>query len=203
MKKTIITLAAATLGLSSVNAQTIINGDFEDAPGTLQLATVPNGWTATVTGTDPDLVDIITPSTAFTPAGATGLYVEVHDFGSSGTLSQDVGGFIIGQTYELTFDWGNRGPNAGNDPAFDFNFLVSAGNGSFSAIGNGLVDFREESFLFTAASTTETIAITFNGGGQTGGAFDNFSVAQVAVPEPSSALLLGLSALGFFSRRKR
>ena len=215
MKKTLITLAAATIGLSSAGAQTIVNGDFEDLTGLTSIGSSgqifrgpsPAGWTWTPGGAGGavagiDVLDYALGGSPTPNANSGTYYFEVATRGDFGVLSQDISGFTVGQQYELNFDWGNR---FGGDPttsSFDFTVSIDGESFSQSAVNGSQLGLFSQSILFTASSSNLTLSLdlldqdTFSGG-----AFDNFTVT--AVPEPSSALLLGLSALGFIGRRKR
>ena len=199
MKNTILTLTSVMALTGAANSQTVTNGSFEANGTTTTSGVNANNWSWSGGAIGFDLVN---KSHTGSPSGVTGdMYLEAYDSTSLGTLSQAVSGFVIGEAYTLSFDWGNRIQGA---DAYDFS--VGIGGQVFSQTGSGLVNMTNESLSFTAGATTETISISFNDPGvysNTIGALDNFVITPLTVPEPSSTALLGLGALGLLIRRKR
>lgn len=196
----------ALLLLSGVSqAALITNGSFEDTTGLSGggsfFTGVPNGWTFTN-----DAVQLLTASIPTAPSGFDGnLYVEVFTSSDDfGTLSQTISGLIVGQVYEVSFLWGNRGTT----PAQAFDFDIEIGGSTFSRTGSGLVNMTPGLITFTAASVSHSLNLTFNDPGSstvTGGALDAFVINQVSapVPEPSTLAMFGLGAIGLVARRPR
>ncbi len=195
MKYTLITLAALS---GTAFAQTIVNGDFSDTSGMTAYAGgaafrgVPAGWTS-----DNGNVHVQTPARHGDPAGFSTNYVDVSSPVSPVTISQAVDGFIPGQQYTLSYDWGNW-------LASPYDMTISMGGQSASHIGTGIKAASSNSFTFTASTTTETLSIAFNHtNGDSESGFDSTNFTVTPVPEPSSAALLGLGGLALILRRRK
>lgn len=212
----LILIASAT----SANAQTVVNGDFSDLTGltggpqvfTASPASSLPGWTYTpITG--PDIIEVFSysmPITVNSPAqvlSSDDFFLEGSGApGLTGTLSQVIDGFDVGQQYCLDFEWGQR--QQFSERIYDFE--VNIGNGSFSAttpasqVGSGVeVGMNAETIFFIPSSSSETLSIDFLSGSGTGAAVDSFSLRICTIPEPSSGVLLGIGLLGLLRRRKR
>ncbi len=223
MKNTIIALAASAIALGSVNAQNLINWNF-NAGDTVATAVLSDGSTATAT---------LTGGAAFD--GTPTSLLRTNDFGNDFFGGNPTGGSLFfrnvaGSSLTVSFSVGNLGdilysnigspaddPNGPfdpvtttlsgvsiigtvlNDSTFDISSgnLVSQGPTSFSqgdpVQGAGILtaEGRYNSFTFS----------DFQGGLQN--ELFGFAVVDSPVPEPSSALLLGLGAFGLLGRRKR
>ncbi len=193
MKYTLITLTA--LSGAAFGQNLVTNGDFSDTSGMTSNGTyftgVPNGWTS-----NNGNVEVITPAYGSNSAGFTSNYIDVVG-PEAITISQQVNGFTAGQQYTLSYDWGNR-----NHAPYDM--TISMGDGSASHIGSGIATSSNNSFTFTASAATETLSVAYNytnGNSVTGFNSTNFTVT--AVPEPSSAALLGLGGLTLILRRRK
>ncbi len=189
-------LAALTLALFSLawaspaaaDGQALVNGGFETGDFT--------GWTLSGNTTDPFYgVDGLVPN-----SGNFGAFFGVE--GSPVTISQDFTA-ALGQTVVISFF---LDPGAGGFPG-EVDTFEAILNGtsllSIDAVNDPnppLPGYTEYSFTLNASQTNNTIAFSF----QNDDDYWNFDDASVAVPEPSSLLMLAtaLPGLLFFRRRK-
>lgn len=126
-------------------------------------------------------------------------------------LSQTIEGLVVGQVYELSFEWaaGELVPYESNE-TFNAGWQVSFGSDSVTVMSDplsyrGFQSWQTETYSFTATATSQVLA--FLSSGSPSGAppislLDNISLTQV--PEPSVGLLAGLCAafaLGFRRRK--
>ena len=181
----------------------IANGSFENTSGpdlapvngsSSNFIGVPVDWMwtpgANTPAAPPTEVQLLDSSIGVSPSGIDGsFYLELHRTPDTGTLSQTVTSLIVGEEYEVSFLWGNRG-----EPTFgdDYNFTVEMGDSAFSRDGSDKLDFSVGSITFTAAATSDDLNITFNdllatGGTETGGALDNFVIRQVSNTQAAMA----------------
>ncbi|MGB0993115.1 MAG: PEP-CTERM sorting domain-containing protein [Akkermansiaceae bacterium] len=213
--------AAGLLGLaSSADAATIItvnNAGFESqvvADGeafTSSHTTVDAG--ASASGGDSTITNWIESNTAdhlsfvLNPGSGSIQATEGNNiaFIQNSTISQTLSGFTLGtgDTVSVTFDlWST---NAGNGSTFLVNFAgIGAQNPSTITVGGSVVP---QSIDFTVGAgqdglTTGDLSFQSTIGGNRY-RIDNIQVSLTAVPEPSSAVLLGLGSLALIIRRKR
>jgi hypothetical protein len=145
-------------------------------------------------------------NTSFTPAEQAELISSFQQFGASGVFGQ--GAFDFASFFQFNADGGRVGAAS---PALGKNVVMVVGNGADIASSTELAVFISASTFTddTAAPVPAGVAfpvptigaLGFSQGAQASN-IDTTSLAAL-VPEPSSALLLGLSALGFVARRKR
>ncbi len=206
-----LTLLGSLAG--GVMAQTITNGSFEDVSGLTAVTEaygiayngVPNGWE--FSGTNVQVLPYSFSSGSPTAAaGGLAHYVEAWGESDIGTLSQLVDGFNVGDSYRLTFDWGGRTPFYSGE-VYDFTVSIAGISKNYSGLSTQEGMYTDH-IDFQATAQNETVAITWNatpslpiGGSQQIGLIDNFRLE--AVPEPSSALLLGIASLGLVARRRK
>jgi hypothetical protein len=147
------------------------------------------------------------------PTGGSGNFVALdgdQTSGIQGSISQTISGLTLGATYTVTFDWAT-GQLQSRSGATTDNVKVSFGGQSYttqtiSNASGSSTPWLQQSFLYTATSTTETL--TFLAQGTPTGlppmvALDGISVVQT--PEPASIAVMGsgLMLLGYFYRRRR
>jgi len=200
---TVIAVALSLMGASRTRASLITNGDFETGDLT--------GWSfsgnvgvGSVTGFHVNAAGVGTFPTGQYAADFGGA-----DLPDTGILSQNIV-TVAGVQYTLTFDYGkfetgsatqaiavsatNRGDN---DSLLLQTISDSSGTADLSTV------FSPYSFSFVATGLQTDIQFSDVSAGtmETDGLLDN--VAVIAVPEPSSLVLLGASGLFMLRRQRR
>lgn len=181
-------------------AQTLINGSFENPATTNSYAGAGDGWTTTGNAS---VNNSSSYNTGRTPYGDQYLRLLGFVNPTSGmvipaTASQTIGsGFIIGNTYRLTLS----GVSASSLQSSQLGISVSGGanaglNAMLPAQGQNpppILPFVDFSLDFTV-TTNAPVTITFNNSLNTGAIIDNVNL----VPEPSTwaAMLVGVVVLG-------
>ena len=232
-----ITLAlAAVAAMSAMSAQAanlVVNGGFEattNGKGQLGFNTNATGWT-NVNG----YTFLYTPGTVDSsgangesgnvsmwgtnngglnaiPNGPTGGNFIAFDGGYKVTpLQQTIIGLVVGQKYDLGFDWG-AAQQFGYTGATTDQWQVSLGNETHSTAiianaSHGFSGWVHQNFTFTATGASEVLsflAIGTPNGVPPFALLDGVTLAA-AVPEPSTwALMLGgVAVIGFIARRRR
>ena len=229
MKTILRTLAIAAFGLQAMVAMAapvnlVVNGGFEQLTnGAGKFST--NGGTTVATGwTSSGYTFIYTPGTVDTTgAGPSGLKLWGPNNGAknglttsptggnflasdgvyqAGPLKQTINGLVIGQNYQVSFDWaGAQQYNfSGNTTE---GWTVSLGSQSFdtvmlSNVSHGFTGWKAQTFTFTANAASEVLSFLAKGtptGAPPFTLLDNVSL--VAVPEPGTVweILIGALAL--------
>lgn len=213
--------AAAIIGLaSSANAATaitVLNGSFESqvvADGeaytatytTVDAGTSASGGDSTITSwTESNTADHL--SFVLNPGSGSVQATDGNNiaFIQNSTISQSLSGFTLGtgDTISVTFDlWST---NQGTGSTFEVNFAgIGVQNPAAITIGGPAVS-RTIDFTVTAAQdglTSGDLSFKSTLGGNRY-RLDNVQVLHTAVPEPSSAVLLGLGGLALILRRRK
>ena len=231
-----ITLALAAAAMSALPAQAVnlvVNGGFEattNGKGQLGFNTNATGWT-NVNG----YTFLYTPGTVDS-SGALGESGNVSMWGTNNgglnaipnsptggnfiafdggykvtPLQQTIIGLVVGQKYDLGFDWG-AAQQFGYTGATTDQWQVSLGNETHSTAiianaSHGFSGWVHQNFTFTATGASEVLsflAIGTPNGVPPFALLDGVTLAA-AVPEPSTwALMLGgVAVIGFIARRRR
>ncbi|MDP4623602.1 MAG: PEP-CTERM sorting domain-containing protein [Akkermansiaceae bacterium] len=210
------TALAALFAGTSQAAITVVNGDFQ-TPTTPVTANnsfaatgidTISGWT--FTGATSGQVNILANGNP-APSANTGKtagdqYVVFNEGGSAtgGTLFQTITGLDINQLYRVSFDVIalfsiTNNVIVGGDFSSS-SVSLGSGSGQATAVGNG---GTTATFTFTATETSGVLTFTDNSSAtaliDTG--LDNITIT--AIPEPSSAALLGLASLALLARRRK
>lgn len=202
-----LALAGAAL---SAPAQTITDGGFEtpDQPGTSgfdnfeQANGTGNGTLAGSPFTFTGGAGISENGSAFqgTQLAAEGDQLALIQ--DTGSFSQTISGFTVGQMFNLTFQVAARGEQTGGNP-----FTVTIGGDTIftDTVGPTSGSFTPvTSSNFTAASDTLTLTFTGDADARPGDNTSFFDALAInVVPEPASLGFLALGGLGLLARRRR
>lgn len=211
---------AGAIAAAPAGAITISNGSFEDvvivAPFTSgNLADVP-GWIHGGVAADGPLWRVgynEGGGSDVTVAGQGQQFVTLGGGGivGSSSWSQNLSGFVIGNTYRLDFMMsGECGPGFGCQIAQTLAATIDQGvdaSQSFTEtniVGNYWEDWKNESMTFVADATSLTLSFAATTQFDVG--LDDVSITSVSqVPVPMSAPLLAAGLLGLtrFRRRSR
>ena len=233
-KITLVLAAAAAMGALPAQAvNLVVNGGFEattNGKGQLGFNTNATGWT-NVNG----YTFLYTPGTVDS-SGANGESGNVSMWGTNNgglnaipnsptggnfiafdggykvtPLQQTIIGLVVGQKYDLGFDWG-AAQQFGYTGATTDQWQVSLGNETHSTAiianaSHGFSGWVHQNFTFTATGASEVLsflAIGTPNGVPPFALLDGVTLAA-AVPEPSTwALMLGgVAVIGFIARRRR
>jgi hypothetical protein len=212
--RTILLLAAAFGGLAGPASAQLLNGNFEGGtfvPSGLPQDTIPNGWTIGPPSPASSSLINVTNATGAPPLGPhTGsFYARFQSPQTNGTrdcLLQDMQ-TVAGQTYTVSFSVAITSTSVGNtlglDPEWDENtpnqHTLGANQFYFAPTNTGPVGYQ--TFSFTETASTALTRIDFHGIDVNGSILlDDVSVTPV--PEPSSFLVVGLTAAaGYCGRR--
>ena len=237
MKINKITLAlaafAAVSAMSAQAANLVVNGGFEatsNGKGQLGFNTNATGWT-NVNG----YTFLYTPGSvdssgalgesgnvsmwgtnngglnAFTNSPTGGNFIAFDSAYKVTPLQQTIVGLVVGQKYDLGFDWG-AAQQFGFTGATTDQWQVSLGNETRSTavinnVSHGFSGWIHQTFSFTATGASEVLSFLAVGtpNGVPPFALLDGVTLTAAVPEPSTwALMLGgFAVVGFIARRRR
>ncbi|MBV8625433.1 MAG: PEP-CTERM sorting domain-containing protein [Herbaspirillum sp.] len=208
----ISTLAVAVLGLASAASASatpvnlVTNGNFD-------ANNVGNGWSSFANGSVPGWTNTrnndgieIDHSAILGGAAYTGTTQSAElNGGTWDTISQTITGLTVGQTYVLSWAYGQR-PGSGRQQA-DITFGGNLVTSNFSSGGADFLTWTFNTFNVVATSTTEVLsfaAVAGLGNPSVGNEITAVSLTASDVPEPASLLLLSTGLLGLgFARRKK
>ncbi|UZE95356.1 PEP-CTERM sorting domain-containing protein [Alkalimarinus alittae] len=208
MKNTIKSIiVASSLLAASANASLITNGSFESDQGLNNgqwgvFSTIDGWYTSDGSG-------IEIQKNVVTSAQDGSQYVELdsHHGSSNSSMSQDLFGLTIGQTYQLDF-WYKARTASTNDNGINVSWGespdLSPFTYAFNVDGTAPMPWTLVTGFLTATAAEMTLTFSATGNENTlGGFIDNVSLKAASVPEPASLALFGLGLLGLASRRSR
>ena len=201
-------LLFSALVATSANANLLINGSFESDVG---LSGSQWGVFNTIDGwytSDGPGIEIQRNTVVSAQDGNQYVELDSHNApDSNSSMSQDLVGLIVGNSYQLDFWYqprtGTLGDN-GINVSWGASPDISPFTYAFGVDGTRPSGWGLNSWDLVASSTNMTLTFSAVGIDNTlGGFIDNVSLTS-AVPEPSVLALfaLGLAGLGFSSRRK-
>jgi len=227
-------ILAALAGISSAaSANLVQNGDFEQTTLTSSSqfsgSTQVSNWTTTgynflfMPGTAdstgatrigwPDIVTLWGANSGsnngFTDSPSGGNWIGADGAYQAGAIQQTINNLVIGQTYQLSFDWA-AAQQASYYGTTTESWIVSLGDQTFSTeiltnLSQDFQDWRQQVFTFTATSTSEVLSFLAAGTPTGNPPFSLLDNVQLnAVPEPDSLplMLSGLGLLVVSSRRR-
>ena len=164
---------------------------IEDFTGFAQT----NTFVGTATGSDITAATIVSgATTAAGPFTATDFGTALSTFDFAGTsITYTLDNLTVGLSYDIQFFF-----NDSRDASFeDRTLIVDDGAGNVATVDN----FTSVTGTFIATDTTQDFTLTGSDGPHIN--LIAFSGGVAPVPEPSSALLMGLASFGFLVRRRR
>jgi hypothetical protein len=198
-------LVGAVPSFADTKVNQIVNGDFNTTPalaaggwGDFANGTVA-GWTGSAGIIEVDTPGPIGPGT--NPFSSQSLEVNAN---GPETVSQTITGLTVGQTYVLSFAYGDR-PGSGDE---SMNVLLDGAliTTEVDDLNNSSLMWNVDSYGIVATSTSETLSfVGLADSGQPSWGNEVTDVALVASPEPSTWLLMlsGIGLLGFAAWRQR
>jgi len=200
-------LVGAVPSFADTKVNQVVNGDFNTTPalGAGGWSDFANGtvagWTGSAGSIEIDTPGAIGPGT--NPFSSQSLEVNAN---SPETVSQTITGLTVGQTYVLSFAYGDR-PGSGDESMNVLldGALITTENNNFY-VNTPTLAWHDGGYAIVATSTSETLSfVGLADSGQPSFGNEVTNVALVATPEPSTWLLMlsGIGLLGFAAWRQR
>ena len=209
----VLTLSLAAAGGAAHAASLINDGDFSNPNqngGYSIYSAGINGW-VNDNGDGVEIGNSAIYGLACENAGCQNLEVNANTFD---TDSQTVTGLVVGDTYDLSFLYGER--SSGGPQMLNVYFGAAPSNTSFLTQdaspgpgNNGPNSWTLNSFIVRAVATTETLyfqSLATSGSRSYGNEITNVSLTAVnGVPEPTTwaLFLVGFGVIGFMLRHAR
>ncbi len=208
--RNIFAIVAALALAGNAQAVTLINGSFEDGiaigpAGFERLATDDEtsiaGWTVLAEG-----VDYLDSRFADAADGDRAVKLTAT---TAGGITQRVGGFTAGRTYEVRFDLSSD-PYDPQPRPFTSRIIVSATGGgaqlfSYTVTGQNSPTnmlYETNAYRFQAGGSFANIQFRSLNNDEFGAVLDNVIIAEVPEPATWAMLVLGFGLVGFAARRK-
>lgn len=215
-----VLLSAAALSLfaaAKADANNLIaNGSFEDPgitfpwyenfgtstgdPNYAGVGVNIPGWTITTNN-----VDIVSDLTS-TPAAADGnQYLDLVGTGNSGGISSQAFTTVAGQTYTLSFAYGNN-PWSTSTASALIQVLIDglSANITHDTSTTSAIDWTTFSMNFVGTGNPMTLSFLTTVGGNNGGVLlDDISVSATPLPATWTMMLTGLIGFGLVVYRRR
>lgn len=208
--RNVLAIVAALALANSAQAVTLINGSFEDGiaigpTGVVRLAEGDDssitGWTVLAEGVDYFDSRYLDASDGDRAVNLTA--------DTAGGITQRVGGFTPGRTYEIRFDLSSD-PFDPQPRPYTSRIIVSATGGgarlySYTVTGqNSPTDMLYETneYRFEAGSSFANIQFRSLNNDEFGAVLDNVIIAEVPEPATWAMLVLGFGLVGFATRRR-
>ena len=209
MFKKLLLVSAFVAGSAAAANATVVFADNFNGNTADQLSTTPLGWSATQGS-----VDIIGAGGGYDWYPGNGSYIDMNgSTGASGHIvSNAVLNLVTGQTYTLSFNYGNNKNSSTNGSTETLDFGFGAHLATQLAVTGNIPTYLVMTYTFIAtAADALGASLFFNGGGtneaDNGGIIiDNVSLSSVPLPGALPLLvtgLLGVGAMGRFRARAR
>ena len=190
----LLALVAAAATAAHAGPQLITNGTFDDGSNA--------GWTATQNSNgSPDNVEVNPSAVYGLPAYNGNIFNMEVNANAIDTVTQLVTGLVVGQYYDLSWGYGNRGGGGAQAVQVSFGGQLLTTD-SYDGSTNKYT-WSGNDFMVLATSTTETLmfaSLDEGGAPSYGNEISDVSL----IPEPASfaVLAMGLAGIGLL-RRKR
>lgn len=148
--------------------------------------------------------------TASSPDG--GNFIGADPAFHNGPISQTITGLIVGQTYQLTFDWAGA-QQLGYDGETTEGWQVSLGGAPSQSTGivtnanHGFVPWMTTQMYFTADSTSDTLSFLALGGPTSSqppfALLDGVNLISVPEPTTWALMIMGFGGVGAMVRNRR
>jgi hypothetical protein len=156
-----------------------------------------------------DCCDRLVAPTTLSPNGGNFVGLD-GDSNVAGGISQTINGLVVGESYNLTFNWGASQSAARQGATTEQLHITFGSQTADTAILNNcsqcFTGWQNEHFTFTATSTSQTLSFLSIGtplGLPPIALLDGVSLTAVPEPTTWAMMLLGFGGIGAMIRRRR